>query len=172
MQEDALTLIDHALAAFGQSPDHLWLVVEHAVESCPRGLTAIDAALDELERDARSRSGARAGALAVETLAPRGETAVPATWERPASRSVPPDASGLLVLPSEPGSASDLPAVLSDASNSSSDGHAAAEADSIVDDLDLEGLFTVDEEGLDGDGPSDLAPEPTVLWRGPGSTGS
>ena len=46
MQEDALTLIDHALAAFGQSPDHLWLVVEHAVESCPRGLTAIDAALD------------------------------------------------------------------------------------------------------------------------------
>ena len=172
MQEDALTLIDHALAAFGQSPDHLWLVVEHAVESCPRGLTAIDAALDELERDARSRSGARAGAFAVETLAPQGEAAVPATWERPASRSVPPDASGLLVLPSDPGAVSDLPAVLSDASSASSDGHAAAAADAIVEDLDLEGLFTVDEEGLDGDGPSELAPEPTVLWRGPGSTGS
>jgi len=171
MQEDALTLIDHALAAFGQSPDHLWLVVEQAVESCPRGLTAVDAALDELERDARSRSGARAGAFAVETLAPRGEAAVLATWERPAVRSVPPDASGLLVLSTEPGSAPELPAVLSEASSSNDDGHAAAGADdSIVDDLDLEGLFEVDEEGLDG--PPELAPEPTVLWRGPGSTGS
>lgn len=116
---ERLAEIDRELDSFGKADDLLDGVVRRARDEAKLTPDRADAELAALAEQARTPIAASAagvatnGAPRVQTLAPPGESARPASWDRPGPPAeIPEDASGLVEVPEEVLRREELPPVL------------------------------------------------------------
>lgn len=164
---ERLAEIDRELASFGKADDVVDDVVRRARAEAPGSLDAVDAVLEGLgttrEVSAQLARPPRAPASRpVETVAPPGAVARPATWDRPERSDPPPDdASGMVELPEELIRREALPPVLElDGGSETLPSEAAlAEADAPVPSSDAE----AEDESPDTTPPAAQSVRPPAL---------
>lgn len=167
---DRLAEIDRELDSFGKDEGELRDVLARARQVAPGGLDEVDAALEGL---AEGVSVLPAIPPRVETQAPPGASARPASWdERAVLADVPDDASGIVELPEEELRRESLPPVLSLPDEPTVDAAALAEdvlAGALEDDALLAGALAPEEAAVE-ELPVELEPDATAFAAGDGSS--